>query len=331
MLALLWRHLAAQVSAESPAALLRPQPRVSVLLRNTPVSGPEWSACCSPLSPGAVQGREAPLAVGARGGSGAGRSPCPGGALQLPRRPLGVPRRCPAPLGPALPSPARQVGMREEEEEAAPQPPRPGPQRGSAASSSSSSRNALLPLSAPARGTGRGSSAWHRAWAGRRRPEGAREEPAGHRRWATSRAERRSTSKVCASGPAGMAFCSRGLSPAPAEPAQGWCHSECWWLPACWGHCCCLPWKCALLPFRTWDHSTVLGELFWKESFGTERLQGRDPVRWQIFLHSLHDAAKKLQSRCSDVHRTCQDLQLGCVSLHHCSWPEAWNFPGLRI
>lgn len=79
-----------------------------------------------------------------------------------------------------------------------------------------------------------------------------------------------------------------------------------------------------------------LGELFCSQSFGAECLQGRDPARWQIFyffffLRTLHDAAKKLQRRCSDVHRTCQDLQLGCVSLHHCSWPEAWNFPGLRI
>lgn len=42
-----------------------------------------------------------------------------------------------------------------------------------------------------------------------------------------------------------------------------------------------------------------------------------------VILHSLRDAAKKLQSLSSDVHTTCQDLQLGCVSLHHCLWPEA--------
>lgn len=51
-LALLWRHLAAQVPAEGPSALLRPQPRFSVLFRNTLLCRPERALLFFPVRRG---------------------------------------------------------------------------------------------------------------------------------------------------------------------------------------------------------------------------------------------------------------------------------------
>lgn len=51
-LALLWRHLAAQVPAEGPSALLRPQPRFSFLFRNTLLCRPERALLFFPVRRG---------------------------------------------------------------------------------------------------------------------------------------------------------------------------------------------------------------------------------------------------------------------------------------